>query len=91
MPARIAAQSSFLRFVISPLVAISIIQIIPMDQLTRQVFFVESVVPIAVFTIILSDIFHCQPQKASALVFWNTILAILVLPLWIVFIMKHIA
>ena len=85
IPIRLIVQSVILRLILSPLIAIVILNLIEMEDITRKVFFVESTLPLAVFTIVLADIFDCDVEKASSMVFVSTLLSIITVPLWIHF------
>jgi len=89
-PLRLFLQSSFLRLILSPLVMLIILKIFNLEKNFSQVLFVESTVPLAIFTIILADIYSCSPQKASSIVLASTILSIFTISFWLVFILPKV-
>lgn len=87
LPSRLIAQSVLLRLLISPLFALGIIYFTDMGEVARKVFFVESTLPLAVFTIILADVCDCDVEKASTMVFVSTLLSMVTVPAWIYFVL----
>ena len=74
---------NFFKLFLSPAIAILILRIIPVDQLTARTFLLEASMPAAVMVIVWSSHFKLEPQKAAATVFWSTIFSVVIIPFWV--------
>jgi len=65
------------KFIISPLVALVLTWIIPLDPSMQSVVFIESFMPVAILSVVVAIIFDLDTRMASNLFVWNTILFLL--------------
>ncbi len=80
-----------LRFLIAPLVTLGLVSLIglgpaPPDKMMMTVYLLLSIMPTAILSVAVSNLFHLDPRMAASLWFWNTVaFLVLVLPwLWVV-------
>ena len=80
-----------LRFLVAPLVTLLIISLVglgpnPPDRMMMTVYLLLSIMPTAILSVAVSNLFHLDPRMAASLWFWNTVaFLVVILPvLWIV-------
>jgi len=63
-----------IKFLISPLVALLLTWILPLDSSMQYVVIIESFMPVAILSVVVAIIFELDTRMASSLFVWNTIL-----------------
>jgi predicted permease len=56
---------------------------LPLDQLFAEILLIETATPLAVFSIILADIFKNDAAKTAGIVLLSTAISFATIPLWI--------
>jgi hypothetical protein len=70
------------KFIISPLIALFLTCLLPLDTSMQSVVIIESFMPVAILAVVVAIIFDMDTRMASNLFVWNTILfLIFVFPL----------
>ena len=71
-----------IKFVLSPLIALALTRILPLNTTMQSVVIIESFMPVAILAVVVAIIFDLDTRMASNLFVWNTILfLIFVFPL----------
>lgn len=74
------------RFIISGLVVLIVAHFIPIPEIMRKVFTIEAILPASTNTTILARNYEADTEYAALLVTITTVLAILVIPIYMVFV-----
>lgn len=82
---REAAVVCLLKFVVSPLVALGLMSLLGLEGLPRQVVFILSVCPVAVYAVVISNIFDLDLDLANSLWVVTTVMFLLVVAPALVF------
>ncbi len=77
------AAAIITRLVISPLIAVAIALMLGFSELTRAVFIIESAMPTAVLTVVLSMEFDAETEFLAGVVAYSTLLSLVSLSLLI--------
>lgn len=83
---REAAVMCVLKFVVSPLVALGLASLFGLEGMARQVVFILSVCPVAVYAVVISNIFELDLDLANSLWVVTTVVFLLVVAPALVFI-----
>ncbi len=78
---RFVTTATVIRMLISPLVAIVIIYFMPLPDLVKTVFIIQSAMPSAANTTMLSLQFGTEPDLVSFITFVTTIISIITIPI----------
>lgn len=70
------------RFVISPLVVLLVAYFIPIPELMKKVFIIQSALPAMTQTTVLAKVYGCDTEYAALLVSTTTLFAILAIPVY---------
>jgi hypothetical protein len=66
-----------IKFMISPLIALVLTWVLPLDTTMQSVVIIESFMPVAILSVVVSIIFDLDTRMASNLFVWNTIVFLL--------------
>jgi len=69
----------FIKFIISPLAALILIWVLPLNSLMKSVVMIQSFMPVAILSVVVSIIFDLDTRMSSHLFVWNTILFLLII------------
>ncbi|QEY20979.1 AEC family transporter [Psychrobacillus sp. AK 1817] len=79
------STATIIRMAVSPLVAAVIVSFMPLDDLYKTVFIIQSAMPTAANTTLLALQFGTEPDLVSFMTFITTILSIITIPLTLFF------
>jgi predicted permease len=82
---------SLMRLIIIPLTAIFIINLIPIDHQTKNIFIIVAVMPVSFASIMLSEIYGGDKDTITSSVLLTHILAIITIPLFLTIFLKGIS
>ena len=82
---RLVSAATIIRMAVSPLVAAVIVSFMPLDDLYKTVFIIQSAMPTAANTTLLALQFGTEPDLVSFITFITTILSIITIPLTLFF------
>lgn len=71
---------TLLRMVVSPLLAVALVQIMPVSELIKQVFILLAAMPVAANTTMLAVQFDCKPDLISFTTLVTTLLSLISIP-----------
>nr|WP_304216675.1 AEC family transporter [Fredinandcohnia onubensis] len=71
---------TLLRMVVSPLLALALVQIMPVSELIKQVFILLAAMPVAANTTVLAVQFDCKPDLISFATLVTTLLSMISIP-----------
>lgn len=74
------------RFIICGAITAVVTCIIPIPELMRKVFIIESILPASTTTTILSQLYEADPEYASLLVSVTTVFSVIAIPVYMIFI-----
>ena len=72
------------RFIISPLIVLLVAQFIPIPELMRKVFIIQSALPAMTMTTVLATVYGADTEYAAVLVSTTTIFALLAIPVYMI-------
>jgi predicted permease len=78
---KLLAALFFLKFIYNPVICQVIVNLFGMDKLYKQVIFIESMMPVGIYALIIAVIFKLDEDTAKAGWIYTTITAIALIPL----------
>ena len=78
---KFVSSATLLRMVVSPLLAVVLVQIMPVSELIKQVFILLAAMPVAANTTLLAVQFDCKPDLTSFTTLVTTLLSLISIPL----------
>lgn len=70
------------RFLISPLVVIAVVYFIPIPDLMKRVFVIQSALPVMTQAAIMSKVYEADSEYAAVLVTLTTALSLIAIPIY---------
>lgn len=86
---RTQAVFTVLRLVAIPAVSIALLTLLPLEPVARMVLFTVAVMPTAVFSVVLSDLYDSDPLFAASGVLTTHLVSLLTIPLWLSFLISR--
>ncbi len=80
---RVVSWSSALKLLLAPLIALLVVFIFKIEGLVAGVIIIESAMPSAVNTVILTSKFDCEPIQTASSVLISTVISVFTLGLWV--------
>ncbi|WP_281950469.1 AEC family transporter [Nitrosophilus kaiyonis] len=76
------------KFITVPIISFLIIKFLPIENFSKAVLFMETIMPLAVTNVNLSALYNCRPKDVTAAVFSTSILFLILIFLYLPFIQK---
>lgn len=86
---RAQAAFSLLRLVVIPAAAIFLVSLLPLEPVARLVLFTVAVMPAAVTSVVLSDLYRSDPVFAASGVLTSHFFSLFTIPLWLSFLLSR--
>lgn len=77
-------SSLILKFFMAPIITFGIIKCFALEGILAQTLILQSLMPAAVNNLNLASLYHCSPEKVTPIVFWGSLLGLLIIPIGLI-------